>query len=466
MIQQKIEDLRIEASDPATSVQRLEELCTDPHLRVIVAGNPSTPANLLATLARHQNEKVRQAVSGNANTPWLVLEQLAWEFPRAFLTNPAGQFYLTKHPEQIRTDEAFWGAILREASIPFEWWSWLLHHPTLPAHQMLRLHILQAGETAQPYGNPQETDEDNLLTLTELLTAACVQGVLLPSLINNSSVSQATTSGEQFLVEHLQRLAHSSDVRIRAAVASNQRTPAETLQALTLDQDMHVRQAVAENPKIAEEILRILALDDATDIRQAMTQNAHPQIETLYSQTKDQDQQVYPQAHPAPRFQTEIEELLLEKEWRENLRQYFLYKLGRDRIGEAPIELQLEQIASLDIPDYTRQIILATLANDWDGEKIQSAFNTPGIASIEGLRTRRKHLQLLMAAFMSPNALQKLATSPAWEVRYLVVLHRQTPWETRRCLARDGNRYVRALAHAKAEMIREEARRDAAHLRI
>ncbi len=40
-----------EASHPATSAQRLEMLCEDPHLRIMVADNPAAPADLLARLA-------------------------------------------------------------------------------------------------------------------------------------------------------------------------------------------------------------------------------------------------------------------------------------------------------------------------------------------------------------------------------------------------------------------------------
>lgn len=55
-----------------------------------------------------------------------------------------------------------------------------------------------------------------------------------------------------------------------------------------------------------------------------------------------------------------------------------------------------------------------------------------------------------MTLFPPELALQKLATAPRWEVSYLVVLHSPTSWETRQSLLQDGNRYVRAMARAKA----------------
>jgi hypothetical protein len=61
-----------------------------------------------------------------------------------------------------------------------------------------------------------------------------------------------------------------------------------------------------------------------------------------------------------------------------------------------------------------------------------------------------------MAPFLPPIALQKLAASCTWQVRYLVALHEHTPWETRQRLCQDGNRYVRAMARAKAAQSTEQ----------
>ncbi|HET8842085.1 MAG TPA: hypothetical protein VFN35_11495 [Ktedonobacteraceae bacterium] len=131
MSQEEDNDLRQqrdEAGNPTLSPERLEALSTYPYLRGIVASNPGAPASLLERLARDPHDQIRQAVAGNPNTPWPLLVQLAWEFPRAFLSNPVGPFQIMAYPEQINTDEVFWNALLREASIPSLWWNWLLSH--------------------------------------------------------------------------------------------------------------------------------------------------------------------------------------------------------------------------------------------------------------------------------------------------------------------------------------------------
>src|SRR5689334_12304436 len=131
-----------EASDPATSGQRLLELSADSQMRILIAGNPASPAHLLESLAHDQDTNVREKVAGNPNTPWPTLKNLAWEFPSAFLHNPAGSVHAIAHAGQINTDETlwpdhmspdepFWRELLREESIPFWWSNWLEHHSLL-----------------------------------------------------------------------------------------------------------------------------------------------------------------------------------------------------------------------------------------------------------------------------------------------------------------------------------------------
>ena len=90
MVDEPEQEGQDEASNPVTSAQRLTELSADPHLRLVMASNPSAPVKLLEQLSQDQDEQVRQAVAGNPNTPWDILEHLAWEFPREFLANAVG----------------------------------------------------------------------------------------------------------------------------------------------------------------------------------------------------------------------------------------------------------------------------------------------------------------------------------------------------------------------------------------
>jgi hypothetical protein len=124
---------------------------------------------------------------------------------------------------------------------------------------------------------------------------------------------------------------------------------------------------------------------------------------------------------------------------------------------DTSIEKHLEVVGKLRVAEPVRQAILATIALDWDTDQIQNAFSAfdeedesfdeddgPG----DMLSHWREHIRLIMVPFLPPIALQKLAASPCWQVRYLVALHMGTAEDTRQRLSQDGNRYVRAVARA------------------
>lgn len=205
---------RYEARNAATNVERLEELSDTSTAQIMVARNPVTPARLLERLAQDQNAQVRAAVASNPNTPWLTLEELAWEFPQAFLHNPLGPLQMVAHPEQISRDEAFWGAVLREAAIPPWWWSWLRSYPTADLSHLLRLHIQEAGEATSPNRVIQQGEEIDLLMLVQLLTVTAIQGTALPL--------QAPNAWEQFPRGSLLWLAREAPTDVRRTMARNQ----------------------------------------------------------------------------------------------------------------------------------------------------------------------------------------------------------------------------------------------------
>lgn len=248
-----------EANHPETSAERLIELSADAHLRSVVASNPSAPASLLEQLAEDQDPQVRLGVAGNPNTPWPTLEHLAWEFPCAFLHNPAGPLQMVACPEQISTKETFWGAL------PSPWWSWLKSYPVLSTSQAVHLHVQYAGEATHLYDVPHDEEEGVLLTRVELLTAASEQG-MYGHILGDSTVSGQPLC-QNIIRASLQRLAHGLDPEVRQAVASHPQTPAEVLQKLAQDEDPMVRKGVAEQMQTPEEILLVLAQDKDPMVR-------------------------------------------------------------------------------------------------------------------------------------------------------------------------------------------------------
>lgn len=610
--------------------------------QLMVASNPATSAYLLEDLAEHQDKEVRRAVASNPNTPWWTLEHLAEEFPQAFLSNPVAPLQIVAHPEQITLDGQFWDHLLKEATIPALWWSWLRSHPASEVSQMVRLHVQYAGEAPHPFGIAGQEEENDLLTLAELLMMALSHGFSLPALTSAPPASQPLHTGEWMVEEQLHWLIRAAGAQVRQVVAGNELTPEEVLLMLAGDKDAgvqealagnlqtpaqvlqrlmyepgDVRKALASNERVPKEIIQMLAQDKEWSVRIRLAENpqtpvdvvrtlaqdenwvmrekvaSHPQmpVEMLQVLAQDQQERVremvaahprlpvmilrvlardsyirvrmtiarhpqtpeevlrvlardkkwnvrvevasHPQAplevlqmlardkqwnvrervasnprtskeivqsfvrdgdwrvrevvaaHPqasaeilhtlvrddswevrwqATFFQkllSEVDGLLPEQGWREKLGISFLNRQGNDRIADVPIEYQLARVAQQEIPDVVRRTILAILATDWDVTRVRTAF-TVSEAVLRAVtlsqadeatiwRTRRANYRYLLAAFLPPIALQKLAAASSWEVRYLVALHEQTPWEARQHLGQDDNRYVRAMAKASLE---------------
>lgn len=67
-----------------------EILSSDIEVRITAAGNPNTPAEALAELAKDSDCDVRYYVAGNPNTPVDVLVELAKDSDRDVRMNAAG----------------------------------------------------------------------------------------------------------------------------------------------------------------------------------------------------------------------------------------------------------------------------------------------------------------------------------------------------------------------------------------
>jgi hypothetical protein len=135
-----------------------------------------------------------------------------------------------------------------------------------------------------------------------------------------------------------------------------------------------------------------------------------------------------------------------EQAWWAKFRWLLVDRPGCGWIGLFSIESQLDDVAALEIPEHLHQALITALAADWKGEHTFAVTDKRDAATI--LHDRLTFYKHLVAPFLPPVALQKLAKSPHWEVRYLVALHEKTSWETRQQLRQDGNRYVRAMAWA------------------
>ncbi|HET8841458.1 MAG TPA: hypothetical protein VFN35_08320, partial [Ktedonobacteraceae bacterium] len=379
----------------------------DAEVRKLVAWHERVSVETLCMLAQDENEEVRNAVAWHECTPVEVLCTLA----------------------QDKYEDEDYGAVVRKG---------VALNERTPV-EVLRTLARDADRSVRSsVAENEQTPEDVLRALAQ--------------------EEREWTRAEVALrkrtpVEVLCTLAQDRESNVRAWAAWNARMPAEMLRVLARDLEGTVRQHAAFHPQMPVEVLHTLARDKDAWVRSAVAWNVQVSPEILSTLAQDKELDVRWAANLVQRLLNEVEKPVLDQGWREKW--YALPPIERrtdmhgSAIEDLLLEKQLDKAVRRLVPDAVRQLIITRLAASWDEDKIQSAFATSETDSIAVLRTRREYYRHLAAPYMPPLALQKLATSPSWDVRYLVALHEKTPEGTRQSLCQDGNRYVRAMARAK-----------------
>lgn len=429
----------------------------DPQVGQVVAGNELTPEDVLLILARDKDAGVQEALAGNRQTPAQVLRRLVYEsgnVRNALASNERAP----KETIQMLAQDKEWSVRIRLAENPqtpvdvvrtlAQDENWVMRekvasHPQMPVEMLQTLAQDQQERVREKVAAHPQAPLKMLRTLAR---------------DSYARVRAAIAGHPQVPEEVLRVLARDKKWNVRAEVASHPQVPLEVLQMLARDKQWNVRERVASNPRTSREIVQGFVQDGDWRVREAVASHPQASAEVLQTLIQDNIWEVRWQATFFQKLLSELDEMLPEQGWREKLGPSFLNRQGNDRITDVPIEYQLARAAQQEIPDAVRRTILAILATDWDATRIRTAF-TVSEAVLRAVtlsqadeatiwRTRRTNYQYLLAAFLPPIALQKLAAASSWEVRYLVALHEQTPWETRQCLSQDDNRYVRAMAKA------------------
>lgn len=448
-----------EASNPATSAERLIELSEHAELRSTVASNYAAPASLLERLAGDQDEAVRQAVARNPNTPWKTLQGLAIEFSQEFLHNPAARLQMVAHPEQISLDSKLWDALVQNAELPPLWWSWLKSRPAAEVSQAVRLHVQYAGEAVHPFGVLEQEEGWDQLALVELLSIAHAQGATLPVLVHTGPGSGTEMGGEQIIIDRLRCLARNKDFWVRAAAARNEYTPTEVLRGLAQDEEGYVRTDIAVNPQTPVEVLSTLTQDEDFWVRLALVGNRQTPIETLSALAQDEDWQVREKAAWTARMPVEALYRLVRDEDEED--EGPAVRLALIVNPQVPIDLlwHLAQNKDATICAEARKAIvqhkqvpaemLLDLAQAEEAEIRQTiAQNERTPTQALQILAREQDETIRQAVASNPqtpvDVLLSLAQDQAWKVRQAVARNRQTPVTTLLDLAQDASDSVRA----------------------
>lgn len=460
---------------PYTPTVGLEKLAQGEDIMYLdIMRNPHTPVDVLRLFARSRDAEIRQAVAAHLQTPIDILQALAWDDCR--FVREAADWHLQMRAEALRIltqhgQDSVRGAATTHVRMPVAVLQTLVlsrdpdaavrryvaENLQMPSEILQSLALDEEEEVRRMVARNPQTPVEALRVLArdeddpewgegvrEIVAANLQTPVeVLQDLARdrNSSVREKVAWNRRTPPAVLRLLAGDQMEEVRTCVASHQQVPVDVLRLLAGDQAVGVREAVAWNPQTAPEVLGVLAQDESGWVREAVAGNPQTPVEMLHHLKKDQDTDVHWLATFILKLFVPNKNLAKNEPWWNQFRWYTQIR------RKSPLE-QLVKVAQLNVSDTVRQAMIEICAADWDISTIRAIPQVFG-ADVAALgRPWRAYYRLLLSPFLPAIALQKLSTSPCWEVRYLLALHPRTPEETRQRLSQDGNRYVRAMARA------------------
>lgn len=264
---------RVAARNPGSSAALLAQLAadSDSSVRQGVAANRTTDPKLLARLATDRSIDVRQLVARHSRMPQ-VLERLARDPARTVrinvARNPASAANIL---ERLSADKEHTVrlALARNPNLAQDMLQTLARdsHPKVRAIAIRRMLALDLdiGEEARAS-----------LTLNQAQPAS--SHVTMPTIAQNTEHYAADPDTP---LDELRRLAEDPNPRIRMTVGCNPATPPDLLVWLADDESNIVHQGVAQHPDVAPEILERFAADHTwANYRTRMAVARHPKVTT------------------------------------------------------------------------------------------------------------------------------------------------------------------------------------------
>ncbi len=311
------------------SIAALKENITQAQL---VAASSTTNPDLLRELALFNDEKTREAVASNANTPPDVLVQLGEEFPSQLLDNPVFPLLLLENPNFIREIPlTTLRSILQQENVP----DYILEQAADKADmgvqlalanniktsrsilnrlsqsrnsevvEAANLHVNLVGELTE--GVEEKIEElvqkvipsgyqNDIRNLTFVLAQICC----IPKFIIQVWVQEKTYMimcrelAESFATTPniLKYLANHTDSYTRIKLAINPNTPTETLHKLANEQPSYIARYVAMNPSTTNDLLEILSKREDKELVLLVAQNDNTPLPVLQELTKDVDRRI------------------------------------------------------------------------------------------------------------------------------------------------------------------------------
>lgn len=239
------------------------EVCSE------LAGNPATPADVLARLAGDSDALIRQSVAKNPNTPTDVVEQLAQDPDQGVRSSAA---HLLGNRFRIALDAPTAMLVPLAASPHPHVRRETAKHPNTPDDVVARL-----TRDAHPDVRHAAKHPNHHQTVTEPTTGTRDEQL--------AAAEDTATSADT-----LNTLARrASWWLVRWAIARNPNAGADTLEALAHDRKDALRWAASQHPNTPPDVLTQLAEDAHPDVRSGAVRNPNIPADLLVRLTGDPD---------------------------------------------------------------------------------------------------------------------------------------------------------------------------------
>lgn len=286
---------RAAAQNPAMSPTVLDNLTGNSELKWYAATNPSIPVATLARLALSEDGGLRHAVAKNVSTPISVLVKLA-EDPSPYISKSVAQnastpitILLKLMTPSLERDcfEMEWrqlkGRVLRATDGP-----------------SIKENTLQILDPQQNLDTDKPTNAHPFMTVGSS-TSADVLDITTnkqTSTINLNIAPHTPTLPSNAVRE---MMAAPGNMYLRWAVAEQRSTSPGVLKELSSDRNGDVRRAVAENSSTPADVLESLATEERSDVRRGVAQNLSTPISVIMMLAKDENASVREKvaAHPS-----------------------------------------------------------------------------------------------------------------------------------------------------------------------
>lgn len=424
------------------------------------------PVFFLEQTANHWDRKVQLTVAMHPQTPRTALEKLVRcrdaEVAEAaqLHVNWAGE--ITEGWEEV-VKQAFQTTVLRPVIVP--------------KHQEYIEELAKIGSISESIiESLPRTYRDNFLQAVARGANNLPHRLEQWARDNKWEFRRAVATNPNTPVSILKQLGVDHEGMVRREVAKNPNTPVSLLEQLALDIDVFVRKNVAENPGIPVSVLEHLAKDEEQQVRVAVALNSKMPASLPEPLVLEQDVSLCTKAAKYPNTPVNCLELLAKDEnvqVRENVAknpstpERLLKLLVQDktvevRCGVAQNPNASERLLRQLMRDYTWKVrlvaMVAYLAQNPDA--LPTVLEHQVAEKPEHLPLEWVHYPVVCSAssFIRPlillhpqisgKALAENSRSLAWLERYAIAQHLNTPLNTLKLLALDGNRIVRAAARA------------------